>query len=1175
MTMVVLVMMSILVTGFLVSMRTEMVAAHSAEDIQRTKMVSQGAVSHAINLLRANIPEPAPIRDTVATARMDHWIVNPGQLTVFRGAGSPEEIPLHTGAPDSDPRGEPAYQAFSVDLNRPLPGEIDQNDEPVPPITYALDQTGMPDTSVDRPEMWMKWVNVLRDPMMPADEDNEIIGRYAFWMDDECSRLNYNVANGKPAEGDSEHYGRQFHDMLDSGFITPGLRMGSEATKYRDDEQAGNSLRTWSLGSPRTVNLDILFGNTASQKARLRRDDLLDDTWLRGFNRYPEGLLEYIDIDSDDDDFSAEIDWLRAQRFNLTFYSRAPEFNPFGRSRLFTSRLPLSLEAGPMYQLPFVVGPTQPRPSDNNLHMHTLMGSYGFTDVIDTDGDGTNDAASGNLVNRGQLKMLLDYMRRDDWPGYEGTSFVDKYGEKEAYQIALNMLALARNWTTGYNQSNLREFSKNWFHRTTSVGYHAVSGEMDGEVPERFYWRFPDQDGAFPGGLQGSGHEQANGETLLIPQMPGPYCTEVRLKFRGEETPRSTPQRPRYALAVTAEAELWSPRFTPPVVAWNFPVKIDYLELEVDGPTTQSFVFGRPGPISEYPDGTSREKNFRNWNNGRTLGQLTMMAPYETETSDIILISEGSRVHYNSDDAINYGGNTKLESLADITSETRYIVPQVNDRIFPDIDSVNWRHFDTRQESTLNIRTLRVRFGLTGAVTNTNNANGWSWSNRPRQMIPLGEYAEDTLSLIDQGGDEEFVSVDLESGNDVVLSWEIDDPQLSWDKNQWQLSTQGGTPGYTRAGRVGDTSKYTYVPRGPNRFQVRGNSWYNVRRSDEYNSYSATPSKGYWSIIRTGIQNLIPNKTMDLGTGEQSNSLPDTLLLELMGSIYPMQHDQWKIEATLPDRFSTVSFMNSTAGAINLNSRIYPDDSPYFEADLFERRKPLEAVFKELRSDSDVERLVDGIIDEQKSGDPFLYVGELARVPGYEEGGTEWEKESLLRNMIGCLTTQSNTFGLWGVAQTVKKSPRNGKFAIFEKGDEVVGEKRFFAIIERYVWPGKDGRPGNAHANSSGRFDRVAKQEAPIRNDNPGWSDPDDDTTGTFSQLPGSPPQRRTGQRGITLDKNGTYPEYDGPQQVGMDSATKTVLGDVEWSRSSLEDAYNPPQAVIKYRVAYFKYLDQ
>ena len=71
----------------------------------------------------------------------------------------------------------------------------------VPPITYGLTASGDPDTS-EIPEMRVKWVPVLRDPSEPASKDNPMIGRYAFWMDDEYAKINFNLAHGKPASGE-------------------------------------------------------------------------------------------------------------------------------------------------------------------------------------------------------------------------------------------------------------------------------------------------------------------------------------------------------------------------------------------------------------------------------------------------------------------------------------------------------------------------------------------------------------------------------------------------------------------------------------------------------------------------------------------------------------------------------------------------------------------------------------------------------------------------------------------------------------------------------------------------------------------------------------------------------------------------------------------------------------
>ena len=59
-----------------------------------------------------------------------------------------------------------------------------------------------------------------------------------------------------------------------------------------------------------------------------------------------------------------------------------------------------------------------------------------------------------------------------------------------------------------------------------------------------------------------------------------------------------------------------------------------------------------------------------------------------------------------------------------------------------------------------------------------------------------------------------------------------------------------------------------------------------------------------------------------------------------------------------------------------------------------------------------------------------------------------------------------------------------------------------------------------------------------------------------------------------TTDHVGSYPVFDGPERIGMNPYAEAALGKTVWTSSSLEGAYNPPQAAIKYRVVYFKYLD-
>ncbi len=1082
-TLISLSMLVLLLIGFVSTMSIERRAAGAYEDSQRAKLLAQGAVAHAISLLRTNIPEPARLAESTLTAPGANWLVNPGQLTVISD-GASKAIPLHTGAVTEAPDPSAPRDADSVDLNQPIPGST------VPTIT------GRPtDPSAPRPPMRVRWVNLLRDPSLPADAKNPLIGRYAFWMDDECARVNFNTALGKPASS-----GSAFGKQLSGGRLTPVFTRGDGQTT------ASGGARQWSLGRPQSVNLDALL----DQPSQLKVNPLLARTFLQGFARYPEAIMDYVDVPSPQT-------WYDQHRYSLTFYNRSPEFNAFGKSRFFTSYIPLSLEAGPTYQHPFVFDPTGKFSggSDEVLHLNSLLGVFGFTSSVQDD-DGGGTVNGGNVINRAQIDLLLGYMQRS-WPGYD-RSFYDKYGEAECRQIALNILLMAR-MSTAQVGSSLTDFSQDWGMRSTSVNYSPDSTELAGSTPERFYWRFQ------VGGKQ----------KLMLPQMPGPYITEIRLLARAVP---ATPPPSNHAtkpsdvyLQYWYEAEYYMNSTGPVVDLAQFPVRMDYLDILTRG--------GGIGNVQQQfgpTDGTD-DRAAKNWNTAKNLARLATLPADST-----VLGPAGG----------SWGGAPVANRVV-VTSKMYYV--GLTQTVVPDSTTADWNPavFDSTKGSA----SLRIRFrpgmGILAAP------------GRPRQMIPLGLTQTDTLQATFQ--------VPLNTSQEAqAVSWQISDPRLSSDLTQWTAQIEGpgpasaiGTPGKINDNEPADNSdeksKFHYIERAPEGATIFGAA---LNRGDEYTTDGRTASPGYWSLIHTGMQSSKPWRTLDFSTPKQ-DSPPDWLLLDLFGATYPMAHDQWRLDQTLPDSFSTPSFMNSTAGQVNVNNRIYPENE-YFHAP--ERKDPLRAVLQNLPAVGDIDAVIDQISNYQTQNGPFDYLGKVAEVTGFSNGATQWDKETVLRNMAGCLTTRSNTFGVWGVAQAVRKNGRNTLYDRFERGDAVAAEKRFYALVERYVWPGRDGVPGNGRVNPSGRWDDLARQRAPISITG--------GPTDTLFQLPGSPPLFRNGtQQTLTLDTTGAYAVFDGPERVGSDPYTQAALGSVVYQPSRLEDADNPPQPVIRYRVVYFRYLDQ
>ncbi len=1117
MTLIVLSILVILLVTFVSSMSLERQAAHAYEETQRAKLVAQGAVSHAIDLLRTNIPEPALLSESPATAPGENWVINPGRLTVLKGAAAPKYVPLHTGEVTSAPAAGQPRDAESVDLNQPLPGET------VPAITGTAAGVG-----ADRPPMRVRWTNLLKDPSSDPGPNNRLVGRYAFWIDDESARVNFNTALGKP----EPTAGTKFGDQLKDGFVTPLFDRGDSSVV-----SDGGSTRAWALGRPQSVNLDSFFDNPSE----LLADKLLAHNFLDGFARYPHAILDFVDVPS-------PRAWFDQHRYALTFYNRSPEFNTFGKSRFFTTYVPLSLEAGPTYQHPFIYDSSGSfsgeATSPEILYLNSLFGTFGFTSAV-TDEDGTK-TIGGNAINRMQVEMLLAYLRRT-WPGYGNATFFSKYGEAECRQIALNAVLMARMATTMVGD-DLAAFSKDWSVRTTSVNYapgttDAGGPEMKGSTPERFYWRFT-----------------ISGQTkLMLPQTPGPHITEIRLFARAvpaSPAPKNVASnlngfaQPVY-VQYWYEAEYYMHPLGPVVDIAEFPIRMDYLDVTAKGPRPNGTMLTRTQQFG--PTDAADTRAARNWNAAANMARLVTLPDPGTTLGPAGSKQDGSAVP----------NRRVVRSPIFTVGQRATVVPRIVESNYDDWDP---QPFDAAKAATVSLDVkLRPGMGVLAAPA------------RPRQMIPLGESSTDTLQA-------QFTVSIQPTDRELAVSWQIDDPRLSWNLAKWNANKQGpddsskvGTPGMENRNAEGipiepaesasERSKYRYIQRAPAGAEIGGHA---LERGDEYDTAGRTASPGYWSVLHTGMQSRVPWRTVDLGPASGQNSPPDWLLLDLIGATYPMTNDQWKIDATLPDEFSTASYMNSTAGQVNLNSRIYPR-TDFFRAP--ERPQPLTAVFKNLRGNSEIATLVDNIADYQSDSEVFEYIGELANVPGYGGSGpTQWEKESLLRNMAGTLTTKSNTFGVWGVAQVVKKLPKNTQHDAFQSGDVVRAEKRFYALVERYVWPGRDGIPGNAHLDAAGKWDRLAKQRANITLTN--------GITDTLFQLPGSPPLfRQPAQTRLQLDANadhtGSYPTFDGPERVGTNPFAEAALGKVAWTKSSLEDADNPPQAAIKYRVVYFKYLDQ
>jgi hypothetical protein len=291
------------------------------------------------------------------------------------------------------------------------------------------------------------------------------------------------------------------------------------------------------------------------------------------------------------------------------------------------------------------------------------------------------------------------------------------------------------------------------------------------------------------------------------------------------------------------------------------------------------------------------------------------------------------------------------------------------------------------------------------------------------------------------------------------------------------------------------------------------------------------------------------------------------------------------------------SYRHSTMGKININSTIYP--TLVGTSGTTTRPLPLEALFENTVPSAALPTLMANIANGTFSsgtsagqafgslGDQhpqYNYIGQLCEIAGVADGtytpggvnGTKWEKEALIRNLANLLTTQSNTFHLWGAAQAVNvaKASGNTNYGVYQPGDTVtvLGEKRFESVIERSVWPGVDGVPGNGNVATTGTYNQKS--------------------TDTISPVPVSLPWAAVTISGAKTSSavvpyaSAQWAQFDGPDNPNTprNSAGYTPApgwygtsssNSLIYNNTNIQTAQNPARVFMTYKPILFRFLTE
>lgn len=365
----------VLVVGISVAFLLKATTERSAASSYAASMKARQFAETAVSVVQAQINDAATQGSQVA------WASQPGMIRTFGTDGNlldayklysasdmiTDQVSLTSDLPPANWRNHPSMW---VDLNAPVSvnnvrhfpildptvmepiGSIDGLNDNAPGATRGFALNSPPGETANQPApMPVRWLYVLQDgalvaptgsdatPTIPdATPSNPVVGRVAFWTDDESSKVNINTAGAgtywdapraatnterdharfQPSRGEFQRYpGHPATVSLSA--ILPGLNLNQYlqlAPRYRfGGSQGGTTI------GPNEINLanpDRLYTSL---------DEMMFDDPQHGADARPPGALFQSSIET-----GKRI--LQSRRFFLTAKSRAPETNLFNLPRI-------------------------------------------------------------------------------------------------------------------------------------------------------------------------------------------------------------------------------------------------------------------------------------------------------------------------------------------------------------------------------------------------------------------------------------------------------------------------------------------------------------------------------------------------------------------------------------------------------------------------------------------------------------------------------------------------------------------------------------------------------------------------------------------------------------------------------------------------------------------------
>jgi len=362
-TLSVLVLVTVLLVGLCATLRLERGAAASHFERTRAELFAGYGVEEVIATLQTETVDPDR-----------YWISQPGRIV----AGNPgTERRLHSGA---------ATQADAAELN----------------VRTLLDSgylvSGKAESASGEPiSMPVNWIYLFEEEDVPPGPDpsaGTVVGRYAYWSDDESAKINFNLAWSRSAANPNP-YSHPSRVNL-AAVLAPAL------SSYERAEELARAVHFF--------------------RATPAPPDPIPDAALYGSVRrtFFDTREDVFRIGAADAGLAAELrDAFEAARFEVTHYNSEPDVTFFNEPRIvLTTRA-------------------------------AKAGGRPFLDILTS---ANADPGVLTSLNKNKLtatvQRLISYLKRTDWPMAPGSSFQQKYygdSEERLTQLAVNIIDYVRS----------------------------------------------------------------------------------------------------------------------------------------------------------------------------------------------------------------------------------------------------------------------------------------------------------------------------------------------------------------------------------------------------------------------------------------------------------------------------------------------------------------------------------------------------------------------------------------------------------------------------------------------------------------------------------------------------------------------------------------------------------